>query len=68
MDNLRDTVKLYLETLVTHNEPIPEGEITIKPLNTYVSKKLSYGCLILGEISYLALDKKSSQLAISTYQ
>ena len=65
MDNLRDTVKLYLETLVTHNEPIPEGEITIKPL---VSKRLPYGCLILGEISYLALDKKSSQLAISTYQ
>jgi predicted RNase H-like HicB family nuclease len=30
--NIRDAIKLYLESLKAHHEPIPEEDITIKPL------------------------------------
>ena len=32
MDNIKDAVKLYLESLIAHKESIPEEDITIKPL------------------------------------
>ena len=32
MNNIKDAVKLYLESLLAHNESIPEEDITIKPL------------------------------------
>lgn len=30
--NIKDAIKLYLESLSAHQEPIPEEDITIKPL------------------------------------
>ena len=32
MNNIKDAVKLYLESLLAHNESIPEEDITIKSL------------------------------------
>jgi len=32
MNNIKDAVKLYLESLLAHDESIPEEDITIKPL------------------------------------
>ena len=32
IENIRDAVKLYLESLKAHGEPIPEEDMTIKPI------------------------------------
>jgi len=32
IENIKDAIKLYLESLKAHHEPIPEEDITIKPL------------------------------------
>jgi predicted RNase H-like HicB family nuclease len=36
MDNIRDAIKLYIESLKTHKEPIPAEDITIKPLKVAI--------------------------------
>ena len=32
MENIKDAIKLYIESLKAHKDPIPEEDITIKPL------------------------------------
>jgi len=32
VNNIEDAIKLYLESLIAHNEPLPEEDIIIKPL------------------------------------
>lgn len=32
IENIKDAVKLYVESLIAHNEQLPEEDITIKPL------------------------------------
>jgi predicted RNase H-like HicB family nuclease len=32
IENIKDAIKLYLESLKAHHEAIPEEDITIKPL------------------------------------
>lgn len=36
MENIKDAIKLYIESLKAHKEPIPEEDITIKPLKVVV--------------------------------
>ena len=36
MENIKDAIKLYIESLKAHQEPIPEEDITIKPLKVIV--------------------------------
>lgn len=36
MVNIRDAIKLYIESLKAHSEPIPEEDITIKSLKVTV--------------------------------
>ncbi len=36
MKNIEDAIKLYIESLRAHHEPIPEEDITIKPLKITV--------------------------------
>ena len=36
MKNIRDAIKLYIESLKAHHEPIPEEDITIKPIKVLV--------------------------------
>jgi len=36
LNNIQDAVKLYLESLIAHNDPIPEEDIMIKPLRVAV--------------------------------
>jgi predicted RNase H-like HicB family nuclease len=36
MKNIKDAIKLYIESLKAHHEPIPEEDITIKPLRITV--------------------------------
>ena len=32
INNIKDAIKLYLESLMARNEPVPEEDIIIKPL------------------------------------
>jgi predicted RNase H-like HicB family nuclease len=32
VDNIKDAIRLYIESLIAHNEEVPEEDITIKPL------------------------------------
>ncbi len=32
MENIKDAIKLYIESLKAHHEPIPEEDITIRPI------------------------------------
>ncbi len=32
LENIEDAIKLYIESLKAHQEPIPDEDITIKPL------------------------------------
>ena len=32
MENIKDAIKLYIESLIAHHDPIPQEDITIKPL------------------------------------
>ncbi len=34
--NIQDAIKLYLDSLLAHNEPIPQEDIMIKPLRIAV--------------------------------
>lgn len=36
LENIKDAVKLYIESLKSHKEPIPDEDITIKPLKVAV--------------------------------
>ena len=36
MENIKDAIKLYIESLKAHKDPIPEEDITIKPLKVVV--------------------------------
>jgi predicted RNase H-like HicB family nuclease len=36
MENIKDAIKLYIESLKAHQDPIPEEDITIKPLKVVV--------------------------------
>ena len=36
MSNIKDAVKLYIESLKAHKEPIPAEDITIKPLKVAI--------------------------------
>jgi predicted RNase H-like HicB family nuclease len=36
MENIKDAIKLYIESLKAHQDPIPEEDITIKPLKVIV--------------------------------
>jgi len=36
MENVKDAIKLYIESLKAHFEPIPEEDITIKPVKVLV--------------------------------
>jgi len=36
LDNIVDAVKLYIESLRAHHDPIPEEDVTIKPLQVVV--------------------------------
>jgi predicted RNase H-like HicB family nuclease len=36
LENIEDAIKLFLESLIAHNEPIPEEDIMIKPLRIAV--------------------------------
>jgi len=36
LNNIQDAIKLYLESLIAHNDPIPEEDIMIKPLRVAV--------------------------------
>jgi len=36
LENIKDGIKLYIESLKAHNDPIPEEDITIKPLRVTV--------------------------------
>jgi predicted RNase H-like HicB family nuclease len=36
MKNIKDAIRLYIESLKAHHEPIPEEDITIKPLRITV--------------------------------
>ena len=36
MENIKDAIKLYIESLKAHREAIPEEDITIKPLKVVV--------------------------------
>ncbi|MFZ3064410.1 MAG: type II toxin-antitoxin system HicB family antitoxin [Nitrospirota bacterium] len=36
LENIKDAVKLYIESLKAHQEPIPDEDITIKPLKVAV--------------------------------
>ncbi len=36
MKNIKDAIKLYIESLKAHHEAIPEEDITIKPLRITV--------------------------------
>jgi len=36
VENIRDAVRLYIESLIAHGEPVPEDDITIKPLKVAV--------------------------------
>ena len=36
MKNIKDAIKLNIESLKAHHEPIPEEDITIKPLRITV--------------------------------
>jgi len=36
LTNIQDAIKLYLESLIDHNEPIPEEDIMIKSLKVAV--------------------------------
>ncbi|CAD7770241.1 hypothetical protein DMNBHIDG_00144 [Candidatus Methanoperedenaceae archaeon GB37] len=48
MNNIKDAVKLYLESLLAHDESIPEEDITIKPLKVisynFSKKRVALGC------------------------
>ncbi|WP_420886044.1 type II toxin-antitoxin system HicB family antitoxin [Candidatus Desulfofervidus auxilii] len=48
MNNIKDAVKLYLESLLAHDESIPEEDITIKPLKVisynFCKKRVALGC------------------------
>ncbi len=32
MGNIKDAIRLYIESLIAHHDPIPEEDITIKPV------------------------------------
>jgi predicted RNase H-like HicB family nuclease len=32
VDNIKDAIRLYIQSLIAHNEQLPEEDITIKPL------------------------------------
>ena len=36
VENIKDAIKLYIESLKAHQEPIPDEDITIKPLKVAV--------------------------------
>ncbi len=36
MDNIKDAVKLYIESLKAHKEAIPAEDLTIKPLKVAI--------------------------------
>ncbi|MBI5696345.1 MAG: type II toxin-antitoxin system HicB family antitoxin [Nitrospirae bacterium] len=36
VENIRDAVRLYIESLIAHGEKVPEDDITIKPLKVAV--------------------------------
>jgi len=36
MENIKDAIKLYIESLKAHRDPIPEEDITIKPVKVVV--------------------------------
>lgn len=36
VENIKDAVKLYIESLLAHGEKAPEDDITIKPLKVAV--------------------------------
>lgn len=36
LENIKDAIKLYIESLKAHKEPIPDEDITIKPLKVAV--------------------------------
>jgi len=36
MKNIKDAIKLFIESLKAHREPVPEEDITIKPLRIAV--------------------------------
>ena len=36
IDNIKDAMKLYIESLIAHGDKVPEDDITIKPLKVAV--------------------------------
>lgn len=32
VDNIKDAIRVYIESMIAHNEQLPEEDITIKPL------------------------------------
>ncbi len=36
LENIKDAIKLYLESLKAHHDPIPQEDLTIKPLRVVV--------------------------------
>jgi len=36
LTNIQDAIKLYLDSLIAHNEPIPDEDIMIKPLRVAI--------------------------------
>ena len=36
LTNIQDAIKIYLDSLIAHNEPIPDEDIMIKPLRVAI--------------------------------
>lgn len=36
LTNIEDAIKIYLDSLIAHNEPIPDEDIMIKPLRVAI--------------------------------
>lgn len=36
LKNIREAMEVYLESLITHNEPVPKEDIFIKPVEVAI--------------------------------
>jgi len=36
IENIKDAIKLYIESLIAHGEPLPEEDVMIKPVKVAV--------------------------------
>ena len=57
MENIKDAIKLYIESLKSHHEPVPKEDITIKLLKNLSEREIC-GKINIGEERWIDWRKR----------